>query len=50
MIPTPFEVMKIFEAAGFKLKELIIIEQYNCKATGYPFESLSDELFLSKLS
>ena len=35
MIPMSFEVMKIFQAAGFKLKELIIKEQHNCKATGY---------------
>lgn len=30
-----FEVMKNFEAQGFKLKEIIIKEQHNCKATGY---------------
>ena len=35
MIPMSFEVMSIFEAAGFKLKELIIKEQHYCKATGY---------------
>ena len=35
MIPLSFEVMKIFENAGFKLKELIIKQQNNCKATGY---------------
>lgn len=35
MVPMSFEVMKIFEAAGFTLKELIIKEQHNCKATGY---------------
>ncbi|MDO4952612.1 MAG: DNA methyltransferase [Synergistaceae bacterium] len=35
MIPLSFEVMKIFENAGFKLKELIIKQQHNCKATGY---------------
>lgn len=35
MIPMSFEVMHIFENAGFKLKELIIKEQHNCKATGY---------------
>lgn len=35
MIPLSFEVMRIFEYAGFKLKELIIKEQHNCKATGY---------------
>ena len=35
MIPMSFEVMRIFEDEGFKLKELIIKEQHNCKATGY---------------
>lgn len=35
MIPMSFDVMRIFEDAGFKLKELIIKEQHNCKATGY---------------
>lgn len=35
MIPMSFEVMQIFEDAGFKLKELVIKEQHNCKATGY---------------
>lgn len=35
MIPMSFEVMKIFLDAGFTLKELIIKEQHNCKATGY---------------
>ena len=35
MIPMSFDVMRIFEDAGFKLKELIIKEQHNCRATGY---------------
>ncbi len=35
MIPMSFDVMKSFQEAGFKLKELIIKEQHNCKATGY---------------
>ena len=35
MIPMSFEVMKLFQAVGFKLKELIIKEQHNCRATGY---------------
>ena len=35
VIPMSFEVMKIFESAGFKIKEIIIKEQHNCKATGY---------------
>lgn len=29
--PLGFQVMKIFEAQGFKLKEIIIKEQHNCK-------------------
>ncbi len=35
MIPMSFDVMNIFEMAGFKLKELVIKEQHNCRATGY---------------
>lgn len=33
--PLAFETMRLFELAGFKLKEIIIKEQHNCKATGY---------------
>jgi hypothetical protein len=35
IIPMGFQVMRIFESAGFKTKEIIIKEQHNCKATGY---------------
>jgi DNA modification methylase len=35
VVSMSFEVMKIFEKAGFALKEIIIKEQHNCKATGY---------------
>lgn len=35
MIPMSFEVMQIFQKAGFILKEIIIKEQHNCRATGY---------------
>lgn len=35
IIPMSFDVMKIFQDVGFTLKELIIKEQHNCKATGY---------------
>ena len=35
MVPMSFDVMRAFQDAGFKLKELIIKEQHNCKATGY---------------
>ena len=35
VIPMAFAVMQFFQDAGFKLKELIIKEQHNCKATGY---------------
>lgn len=33
--PLAFETMQLFELGGFKLKEIIIKEQHNCKATGY---------------
>ena len=35
MIPMSFNVMNIFRDTRFTLKELIIKEQHNCKATGY---------------
>lgn len=35
IIPISFQVMNIFRDVGFLLKELIIKEQHNCKATGY---------------
>jgi len=35
VIPMSFDVMKIFEGAGFTLKEIIIKEQHNCKATDF---------------
>lgn len=33
--PLAFSVMQIFSDCGFKLKEIVIKEQYNCKATGF---------------
>lgn len=35
IVPMSFEVMKLFEEAGFFTKEIIIKEQHNCRATGY---------------
>lgn len=35
VIPLGFSIMKVFLNAGFKLKEIIIKEQHNCKATGF---------------
>ncbi len=35
MIPMAFDVMKIFQDAGFTLKELVIKRQHNCRATGF---------------
>ena len=35
VIPLGFKTMRVFENAGFKLKEIIIKEQHNCRATGY---------------
>jgi DNA modification methylase len=39
VLPLGFSVMRIFENTGFKLKEIIIKEQFNCKSTGYWKES-----------
>jgi len=35
VVPMSFDVMNIFQDAGFTLKEIIIKEQHNCRATGY---------------
>lgn len=35
VIPMGFEVMQLFLQAGLTLKETIIKEQHNCRATGY---------------
>jgi DNA modification methylase len=35
VITMSFDIMKMFEAAGFVTKEIIIKEQHNCKATSY---------------
>lgn len=40
IIPLGFNVMNIFISAGFKLKEIIIKEQHNCRSTPY-WRSLS---------
>lgn len=35
MRPLSFEVMQVFLDAGFTLKELVVKEQHNCRATGF---------------
>lgn len=35
VIPLSYHVMQVFQSENFILKELIIKEQHNCKATGY---------------
>ena len=35
VIPLSFMAMQVFQDAGFRLKEIIMKEQHNCKATGY---------------
>lgn len=35
VIPMSFQVMNIFQNAGFRIKEIIMKEQHHCKATGY---------------
>lgn len=35
MIPLGFMLMRVFESASFKLKEIVIKEQHNCTSTGF---------------
>lgn len=35
MIPLAFKTMNVFESEGFKMKETIIKQQHNCRATGF---------------
>jgi DNA modification methylase len=35
VVPMSFKVMEIFIKTGFKIKEIIIKQQHNCRATGY---------------
>lgn len=46
VIPLGFKVMSLFENGGFKLKELIIKEQHNCRSTGYWKASSSSQHFM----
>lgn len=46
VIPLGFKVMSLFENAGFKLKELIIKEQHNCRSTGYWKASRASQNFI----
>lgn len=46
MIPLGFNVMQEFLNAGFVLKETIIKEQHNCKATGFWYKRSIDFNFL----
>ncbi|GHS96504.1 hypothetical protein AGMMS50276_15010 [Synergistales bacterium] len=46
VIPISFGLMQIFEAVGFKLKEIIIKEQHNCKTTDYWKTNSSKHNFL----
>lgn len=46
VIPLGFKVMSLFEEVGFKLKELIIKEQHNCRSTGYWKTSSASQYFM----
>jgi DNA modification methylase len=35
VVPIGFETLRVFLAAGFELKELVIKRQHNCKTTGF---------------
>lgn len=46
MVPLGFKVMEQFLDSGFLLKEIIIKEQHNCKATGFWYKRSIDYNFL----
>jgi len=46
IIPLGFNVMQVFVNAGFTLKEIIIKEQHNCKATGFWYNRSIEYNFL----
>lgn len=46
IIPLGFELINIYLDAGFKLKELVIKRQHNCKTTGFWYENSIKHNFL----
>ena len=46
VIPLGFELIQVYLSAGFKLKELIIKRQYNCKTTGFWYTNSIKHNFL----
>lgn len=46
VIPLGFKVMQVFLDAGFVLKEIVIKEQHNCKATEFWYQKSIDSNFL----
>lgn len=46
MVPLGFKVMQVFINEGFTLKDIIIKEQHNCKATGFWYKRSIEYNFL----
>lgn len=46
IVPLGFEVMRVFNEAGFKTKEIIFKEQHNCRSTKYWSANSSRKNFL----
>ncbi len=46
VIPIGFQTINVFLEAGFKLKELVIKRQHNCKTTGFWYEKSTKYNFL----
>jgi len=46
IVPLGFKVMQVFLDSGFLLKEIVIKEQHNCKATGFWYQKSIDFNFL----
>ncbi|MEO0050131.1 MAG: DNA methyltransferase [candidate division WOR-3 bacterium] len=46
IIPLGFKLMDVYLTAGFRLKELVIKRQHNCKTTGFWYERSTKHNFL----
>jgi len=46
ILPLGFELINVYLSAGFKLRELVIKRQHNCKTTGFWYKSSIEHNFL----
>ena len=46
VIPLGFNIMQVFQKVGFKIKEIVIKEQFNCQSTNFWKNSIRERDFL----